>query len=283
MGRWLPRYDSLNLGPVLHQTPTGNEHSFAVSVSSNAANVSAAFLYLARDQIPFAVSVALTRTAQDAYKGLRKGVALGNNQFFTIRNMRVEQGIRMQAARKADWPHPYAVVGDKDAFMVLHVTGGEKKSRAGHARVAVPFDILASKRTAAGSIIARKKPIPLRHRPDVFLNPEGGDEVIIQRLPKAGGRSRNKALTSGPMANLRGIVTYWRLIDHANIKRRWPFDTIATKIVQDGYAEHFKRELGIAVLTAKGKAGALSPGGLKASYSSARAAAMRIPNGFGAR
>lgn len=247
-----------------------------VIASSNAAQISRAFEWLAKDQIPFATAVALTRVAQNAQLVLRKGIEQGSKEFFTIRSPRPAQGVRFVPAKKQDWPKPYAVVGDKDSFMVLQVTGGQKKSRIGNARVAVPFDILQRNRTAGGSIRGAKKPVPLRQRPDVFLDTQHANTEIKQRIASGGPAVPGaKATKVGGLANLHGLVTYWVLVDHANIKRRWPFDTIARDVCAKNYATHFRVELEAAVRSARVRAGSFSPEAGRAAYLSARARVLR--------
>ena len=75
---------------------------------------------LKRDQIPYSVAVSLTKVAQLAQDQIKRELPgeLHIRRPFTL------QGIRVEAARKSDFPHSVAKIGSIDPYMVDFETGG---------------------------------------------------------------------------------------------------------------------------------------------------------------
>lgn len=94
------------------------------------------------NQLPYATSLALTRTAQSAQDVLRQRLS----RHFTVRSNWVARGIQVQAANKRDTlRRMHAIVGSLDPFMERQELSGTKRGRSGK-DVAVPLDIRQNKR-----------------------------------------------------------------------------------------------------------------------------------------
>lgn len=128
---------------------------------------------LARKQAPFAVALALTRTAQAAQKALVASLP----QKFVIRNGWFAKGIRVESARKADWPHPRAAVYSKDKFAALQETGGTKIGKSGGS-VAVPVKV---RRTPKQTLPPSRWPGALLRKPGHFVLQTARGPVLARR------------------------------------------------------------------------------------------------------
>lgn len=222
-------------------------------MTTTAKQVAAVLRNFAREQVPFATAVALTRTAQDA----RAEVVRNLPEHFTIRGRRVEQGVRIVPASKKDWPNPTAQVGTKDEFMALQVTGGTKRPKRGARHVSVPTRLVEARRTGTGSVPSSLKPRQLRERPDVFVS----GQAIRRRLGK-----RSK----GALLNLGGLGTFYNLVPEAKIKPRWPLPAEVETSATSTYGQHFERELTAAVRSARVRAGSFSSDQGRGAYLAAR-------------
>lgn len=90
---------------------------------------------VARKQLPFASSVALTRTARDCADAIRADAP----KRFRLRSQWIVKGIGSTRALKIDWPHPRASVyagwhprqNRTDDFLELQEAGGRKRPKRG--------------------------------------------------------------------------------------------------------------------------------------------------------
>jgi len=238
--------------------------SFKVGVSTNARNLARAFSDLAEKQIPFATAVALTRTAQDARTYIAGDASNRGRleKYFELRGNRVAKGIRIERAKKTDWPNPVAKVGTVDDFIALQITGGEKKPQKGASHIAVPTKLVDRRRTAAGSIPKALKPRTLRDRADVYLK---GAE-IKRRMDKARGNA----------SNLK-TATFYNLVRKAEIPARFPFPKDVEISAGSTYEENFTREFDAAVRSARVRSGSFSSEQGRTFYLKARRKLGRIP------
>lgn len=111
----------------------------------------------AASQVPFAVAVALTKTAKFGQRKARRGLA----HDFTLRSKkRMFKGVRITPAKKADFKKGriFADVYDIDQFLVIHATGGIRKPQGN--KLAIPGEQLLKKgaRTASGKMKKTWKP-----------------------------------------------------------------------------------------------------------------------------
>lgn len=180
-------------------------------ITTNIAKLAKEIDHDARDQVPFAIALALTRTAKDVQQRLVG--TLGD--FFQVRGTWVARSIRIDKAKKG--PAPFAVVGSLYEPMELQAEGGEK---TGKGDVAVPVAARADK-TAKTS--PAKWPGQLLTRKGFFLreSPEGA--AIYQRIGRGG----------------RNLKLWWLLEPSVEVEPRWPFEGIAEETVQREVADNF--------------------------------------------
>jgi hypothetical protein len=236
--------------------------AFGVLVQTNAAEVGRAIRNLAKDQIPFATAVALTRVAQDA----REEVVSKMPEHFTVRSKRVLAGVKIDPARKADWPRCFSRVGTLDQFMALQVTGGVKRPQKGAAHIAVPTRLI--KRTATGAVPGSKKPRRLRDRKDVFLDAQ----KIRQRFSA-------RQVLDVRAANLGGVGTFYSLVREAKVPPIWPMPAEVERSAGSTYEAHFARELTAAIRSVRVQPGRFTSEQGRAAYLAKRRDYGRIgPN-----
>lgn len=231
--------------------------NFEIVVDSNAGGVQDAIRELIDRQISFATAVALTRVAQDARDKIRAEMP----KHFTLRNKRVLRGVTIERARKQDWPHCAAKVGTLDEFMVMQITGGEKRPRRGAAHIAVPTRLVEARRTSSGKVRDADKPKQLLKRKDVVKT----EHAITKRLA-------GKRIEGTKLANLQGVGRFFSLVPKATIPKRWPFEKEALESAKAGYKGHFDRELATAIKSARVREGKFSTAAGRAAYLTARSA-----------
>lgn len=175
------------------------------------------------NQIPFAVALALTRTAQDAQLEVRRGL----RQRFTTRNNWVERGILFSSAKKDNL---VATVFSRDDFMILQEKGGVKTPRG--SSIAVPADAKVNKR---GIITQANRPRALLAKPNTFRATISGVDGVWQRLGTRAARKAGRALK---------LLFVFK--PSVPIRARFGFANTVRKVV----GERFTRQLGLAIETA---------------------------------
>lgn len=192
-----------------------------------------------RKQVPFATALALTWTAADAQEAVRDDLP----EHFTIRNTWVSKGIRIEPARKADWPNMSARIYSRDDFMARQEFGGLKVPR-GHS-LAIPTKEMLARAGGKRGIIRKKS------RPKALLR------------DRAGAHRRTFIATMGD--GTRGIVRrrskkrlpidlLYTLVPSARVKPRWDFEPTVREQVQRHFERHFGRALARAIATSKARA-----------------------------
>lgn len=233
---------------------------FQIVLDHNAGGVRNALLELRKRQLPFATAVALTRVAQDARDEIRSRMP----EHFKIRNKRVLRGVTIERANKKDWPNPAAKVGTVDDFMREQILGGEKKGKGGH-RVSVPTRLMVARRTPSGSLRASDKPRQLRQKKDIAVV----EDAIVRRF-------NAKRVQGTKLANLGETGRLFTLVERAQIPKRWPFEREAVASAQATYPEHFEREFGAAVKSARVREGKFSTAAGRSFYLKARQATLGL-------
>lgn len=179
---------------------------------------------LKRKQLPFATAVALTKTAQAAQKTIRAQLP----DRFTIRSPFVERGVRIEAATKAKqeaavlWRAPGG--SDRRGFakyLARQEVGGVTDPRGRY--TALPRKV---KRGAKGLIGKANRPSALLKRKTVFIDENGRNAAIYQRVGKKAPPRLLYYLTEKP----------------ARYKPRWQFRETAMNEAR----KVFKREFGKA-------------------------------------
>lgn len=171
-----------------------------------------------RDQVPFATALALTRTAQDAQKEIKRQLPTK----FTLRRRWVELGIRIRKATKRDLE---SVVFSRDAFLLKQEQGATKR------RAAIPVRVRRSER----SVPSRAKwPSQLLRRPDVFIRDLlGGARGVFQKM------------RSGRLKLL------WVIEDKTVTKPRLRFGETVRTVVRKRWVKNFGAALARAIRTAR--------------------------------
>jgi len=188
-----------------------------------------------KKQLPFAMALSLTRTAQDAQTRTRGDLAAR----FTIRRPFVAKGIRIKSARKsARLGDIKAQVGTVDAFMALQDAGGTKTGRGG-GRVAVPVGA----RPRQTSVTPRSKwPGALLKKPGYFLAPLAGEDGALGVWKRAGGKRRRGKARGGQRRKLQYVLT-----DSVDVPARWQFEDTVSAVVASRHAGNFNAALARAL------------------------------------
>lgn len=201
-----------------------------IEIKTNVTKTLAQLDDFAYKQVPFASALALTRIAQRVQKSSQSALS----KYFTIRTPWVSKGIRIEPARKNDWPYQEAVVGSKDPFMALQALGGVKKGLKQN--VAIPIGARPTKLSTTPRSMWPKKLLSSKKQ-HAFISKRRSAPAIVQANP------------SDP----RKLQVMYLLKPTVRMKARWPFESNATAIVQSQYDREFGAALARAIATAKSK------------------------------
>lgn len=214
-----------------------------IIVRHNLAAVARDLDALAKRELPFAIALALTRTAQDVRDRLRASLP----NYFTVRSTWIEKSIQITRAEKKD-PDPAAHVGSLYLPMALHAEGGEKTGPQG---VAIP---VGARPSAADRTKPTEFPGRLAGRPNFFIAPfsrdpfrigPGGSEMgVFERMAMASGsfgpvamrsRKRHSRAAQAP----RHLKLWWTLEHDVQIKKDWPFFAESIVVVDAELLDNF--------------------------------------------
>lgn len=200
---------------------------------------------MGRDQIPFAMAVAMTRTAQNARDVNRRYLP---RAFRGLSKKSLRSRIKITRAEKRDWPKLRASVNwgetGKDDFWLLQETGGFKRGKGG-GRVAIPTS--AVKRTKGGRVRASQKPRAISKR-------ASGKEIAGQLRAKPGRKK------SAP------LLTFYNLRNRAKIKPTLRGREITERTADKKLPQHYDRELTAAVKSARVRKGSFSAAAARVLY-----------------
>lgn len=209
-----------------------------VAVTTNIEQLAKDLDDLAKRQVPFAIALALTRTAQDA----RTGVVSSLPESFEIRNTWVERSFRVTKATKGH--DPVAIMGSLYEPMALQAEGGVKEGERGK-DVAVPVAARASE----GDVTRPASwPGRLAKKRDFFVAPFGGGIVgaasdgsggvgLFQRV----GRRREK----------KRLKLWWLIEPEVKVEPRWAFEAISRAAIEGALVDNFWAAMEQAVATAR--------------------------------
>jgi hypothetical protein len=178
---------------------------------------------LARKQAPFAVALALTMTAKDAQAEVKRTLP----EKFTIRTPWVAKGIRIEPARKSDWPRVRSAVLSKNKFMALQEFGGTKTGKSGGS-VAVP----------AGARKTPRQTTPRSRWPGALL--KRGAFILKTARGPAIARRRGA-----------GVQILYGLERAVRIKPRFAMGATVKKVAAETFAKNFETALARAMRTAR--------------------------------
>ena len=193
---------------------------------------------LAKRQAPFAIALALTRTAMDA----RSAAVDSLPEAFEIRNNWVERTFRITKAQKGH--NPMAIMGSTYEPMALQAEGGTKTG-AGASDVAVP---IAARADESAVTKPASWPGRLAKKRDFFVAPFGGGLVgkastgasgvgVFQRI----GRRRER----------KHLRLWWLIEPKVVVAPRWAFEKITQTAVQLALVDNFWAAMEQAVKTAR--------------------------------
>lgn len=181
------------------------------------------------DQLPFAIALALTRTAQDVQTELKGGL----DDHFTIRSKWVEGSIRAKPAEKKA-VNPVAFVGTLYEPMASQVSGEPKKGKDG-GDIAQP---VWARATPSATTRPAKWPGKLAKRRNFFVAPFNRDPFVVGR-----GAGEGEAVglfqRLGSKKGKRHLRLWWSIKPEVTVKDRWPFREIAEGAIARELADNF--------------------------------------------
>lgn len=214
-----------------------------IKVTTNQAQISGFLRMVAKDQLPFATSLAINRTAEEV-------VAAGKGDLrnrFTIRRPWVEKGFRIKRSTKRD---PVAEITHKDSFMALQEHGGEKRPKAGR-KVAVPEgarptpQAITTPANWPGALIRKGKAFPVT---------KGDTTYVLARAKKtkSGKLRKNKRLDAAPVFGRDPALRLMYILKpRVRIPARWGFTALARRVVAQRWPANLRGMLEYALRTAK--------------------------------
>jgi hypothetical protein len=205
--------------------------------------VDAEFRDIAKNQLPFANALALTRTAQDAQGDVRQGLPVR----FTIRRASwMRANVKIKAAKKTDL---VATVEDTFDAMGLQEAGGQKLPTVGQ-YLAVPLE--GARSTPRKLISDGDRPHEVMGSGLGFIRPNANGVPIMYRAFFKRGRTRGvrgvKGMGSATWS--REIMPMYALVRRADVKPRYEFDVTVEKAVQARFRQNFDDAIQKAVKTA---------------------------------
>ncbi len=192
---------------------------------------------LSARQIPFATSLALTRTAQAIQADVRQDLS----QRFVIRRDWISRGIRIRPASKTNLR---AEVGSVDPFMARQELGGVKTAKGGGS-VSIPLvqgqgGPGGARKTITTVTPPSRWPKAMLSRPGYFVGPtRSGKTGLWQRQ---GGRGKNAR---------RRIRLMYVFQQGVRVKARWGFRGRAEAMVARRFPGEWAKAMAEAMATAR--------------------------------
>lgn len=178
-------------------------------------------------EIPFAVAVALTRTARDA----RQTLAAELPDHFQIRTPFTVKRLRFKQATKRSWS---AEVGHLSEYMALQAEGGRKAPRK--RLVGVPTAAL--RRQSPSGVTSRNLwPSRLLRQGAVTLPTRGGSLAIYRRLGDG---------------SLERLYVLARSVE---VPARWPFYETVQRVARERWPINFNEAMRSGIARARRRAG----------------------------
>lgn len=179
---------------------------------------------LKRKQIPFATALALTQTAADGQKAVRK--TLSKN--FVIRSTWISNGIRTKKATKK---RLFSMVFSRDSFM-YDQEHGATRSPAGEV-FAIPRGI---RRRKESRVTRKQRPGVILHKPNVFIaRTRTNKPAIFRRVGKKG----------------RLVLLYFLHRGTARIRPRLGMAKTVQRVAKKNWKKNFGKSFARAIRTAK--------------------------------
>lgn len=188
-------------------------------------------------QMAFAVASSLTLTGKE----IQAAEITAIDQTFTVRtnwNRVGPYAVKVQAAKKGDWPHPFALVGTAAEFIEKFLQGpaGSVAIKLPQGQfIAIPTSNV--RRTKRDIIRAAQRPRALRGHHDFVLPMKSGRGMVLLQEQ---GRGKSK----------RNVVLYL-LVKSARIRERDPLFAPAEKVFVKRFATILYQQIQKAYATAK--------------------------------
>jgi hypothetical protein len=219
--------------------------------------------FISQEQWPFALTLALTRTAQLAQGAVRAATRAN----FKLHGEFIPRGIRVKPAKKGDvkmgsgTAEVFTAPGIS-GWMPLHETGGEKVPGSHSGGVdrgkylALPGEDLRKKSHKTGTGRTRKKWTPATLLKDYSKRTSGGDVVRVGR----GGRKGKPFIISGQFSGVPMIVRraskgryplelLYIFSKRATIKPVWDFEDTINKMVRMEFTNQLRKAVQQAITT----------------------------------
>jgi len=178
-----------------------------------------------REQFRFAVAKALTKTAVDVQREVRKNMP----SRFILRRQWIVQGIQIERATKQNLT---ASVYSRDKFMKLQEAGGQKNPLRNF--IAIPTSMV--KRTKTDMVARADRPAALGDRAEVIeLN--GHKWLALKKARKAANGQRLKLL--------------YLLVPRAQLKERLGLAKDGERVARARFVDNLREALEQAVRTAR--------------------------------
>lgn len=201
--------------------------SIEISVRSDAQKIADFFGVLGRRHIPFAFERAFRKMGIDAQEEVRRGMP----KRFTLRNKRVQSGIRYWYTKRHAWPKMYVEIGSLDDFMAMQETGGTKRPVKGR-MLAVPTLQVRTGQNIAGRL-------PRRFRPKALMASGRGE---IERM------GQTVLMWMRVRRNLQRPA--YVLTKQARLKPRFGLQETVEGKVRTAFGKHFTDAMWHAIKTA---------------------------------
>lgn len=216
----------------------------AIDVRSNVAEVIRSLGAVRTDQIPFGTARALTNTAREARDVVRSEMP----QRFTVRRPWIQQGVRFSGATKQSLT---ATVFDKDPFMAIQETGGEKVSIRKRVfdygeYLAIPLDARRSKRDVVDK---RDWPQNLIH-PYILTARDGRKYLAVHDIVVA-NRIVGLRTARGKQKRATGTRLMYVLVKRETVRARFGFRTTVERVARERFPINFAQSMRDAQATAK--------------------------------
>lgn len=178
-----------------------------------------------REQFRFSVAKALTKTAADVQREVRKNMP----SRFILRRQWIVQGIQIERATKQNLE---AMVFSRDKFMKLQETGGQKNPLRNY--IAIPTSMV--KRTKTDLITKADRPASLGDKAEV-IEMNGHKWLALKKPRKAAGGQRLKLL--------------YLLVPRAQMKERLGLAKDGERVARARFSDNLREALEQTVRTAR--------------------------------
>lgn len=194
------------------------------SIDANIPDIVDKLNMLKRKQIPFATALALTLTAADGQKAVKRSLP----SKFIIRSPWTEKGIRIKKATKKK---QQSMVFSRDPYMLKQEEGGKKRPTGTHSPIP-----RAVRKTPKQRITKARRPRQIVGKPTVFIGKtRGNSDAIFQRIGKKGRLKLLYILHRGPVT----------------IKPRFQMRETVQRIVRKVWKKNFGKAFARALSTAR--------------------------------